>query len=161
MRLATLFLVLMAGCGGGSSASSRLDGQWQYDQSNTSGLTLTFNADGSYLSQRIQITNVVNDSSGNPVSVMAQDEEERGTFVDNGTSVTFTPAEYSCPGADPASTLTYAFMGSNLVLSTPGAVVTFSRSPVSPPGVTYAIATGCFASDGSFTAQALMPVPAS
>lgn len=146
------------GCGGGDGPG--LVGQWQFTASDTAGASITFKDDGTYVAQEIQITNVVTDGSGNPVSVSANDQEEAGTYVEDGWSITFTPASSSCSGSDPAYTLTYAFSGDSLVLSSPGHVTTFVRSSASPPGVTYSVATGCFDPSGAFTASAVMPVTA-
>jgi hypothetical protein len=148
-------LALLAGCG---SSSPSLDGTWVYNASQTQGAGVIFNADGTYVGQELVITNIVTDSSGNPISVSANDQEESGTYTDNGTSVSFSPTMNTCPGADPPYTLSYSFSNGQLVVSSPGHVETLMRNVNESTSTTYSITTGCFASDGTFTAYPPMGV---
>jgi hypothetical protein len=139
-----LFAVI--GCGS-SSPEEQLAGTWTYTSGN-SGVGLTFDTDGTYVAQVLQLTSA---TSGD-------DEVEKGTYVATSNQITWTPQEYTCPGPDPVYVTPYSFSGGNLVIVTPGsaAVVTLVRE-TSSGGGNSSLVFGCFQS-GSFAAESLAPV---
>jgi len=121
---------------------------------------MTFNPDGMYLWEQYVFGNYIFDASGKFLSGTGNYQEETGTFVDDGSAITFSPTVSSCPGADPPYTLTYTTDGTNLLLDRPEGTATYAPedTSVSAPGTAIVeIVTGCFAADGSFTSG----VPAS
>jgi hypothetical protein len=146
-RVAALLLVLSA-CSGASSSSPRLDGNWLYASSSSAeGLGLTLKSDGTYVSTVLVLTS---SNSGN-----AQIEE--GAFTTSGSTITFTPKAWSCPGPDAVYSDSYTFDGADLDLSYSGGVLLLQPN-TSTASSSFSLVTGCFASDGTFTQVPLAPV---
>ena len=141
--------VLASACSSGSGGGSpSLDGKWEYiDSAGTAGDGVTFNSDGTYVLQVLQLTS---STSGN-------DEVEKGTFTVSGNTITATPKEWSCPGPDTVSTMTYSFQGSSLALALPSGILILQPN-TSPPATNASIVIGCFDSSGNFKPEPLASV---
>ena len=114
----------------------------------------TFTSDGGYLLEQYVFSNYIDDSSGKFLAATGNYQDEAGTYVNDGTTITFSPTVSTCPGvAEPPYALTYTIDGSNFVLDRAGGPATFQPEETGgPPGTAIVeIVTGCFASDGSFT----------
>ena len=158
LAVAVASLVGLSACGGDGGGPS-LDGQWEYDPSNSSAAAITFDSSaGTYVSQLLVLTNTVTDSSGRITSASANDEIERGTFTAAGGTITFSPRQYSCPGADAAYQATYDFYQGGLRLVLQGAIVVWQRESGSTMGASYVLTTGCFDGSGGFTQYPLAAV---
>lgn len=152
MRLILLGLVVaVVGCGAPETPETpeqRLIGTWIYVAADNSvALGATFNADGSYVLQQLELT----------YSGSINDEVETGTYSATETAVSTVPQKFSCPGPDPGATLAYDFSGSSLQLTGPGGSYVLAPDTAATPSMA-AITWGCFQADGSFVAQPLAPV---
>jgi hypothetical protein len=141
------------GCGGGSSSgSNRLVGDWLFENADQSGgLALNINGDGTYEAGPLVITSV------SATSGTANVQVEDGVWTATATEITMTPNKSSCPGPDPASTLSYSFLGANLAITTPSGLITFAPNN-GTTSQTIALTTGCFDQNGNFTAAPVAPV---
>ena len=148
--MVTAFLVaLTAACSSGSGGGSpSLTGTtWEYANSaGTAGEGVVFNTNGTYALLVLQLTS---SSSGNV-------QEETGTYVVSGNTITVTPKEWTCPGPDPVYSATYSFQGSSLAITEPSGVVIFQ--PDDQMASMAALTHGCFSSSGAFTAMPLASV---
>jgi hypothetical protein len=113
------------------------------------GVGIDINSDGTYEGKLIQLTNTA--------PVTANEQLEEGNWSASPTTLTLTPTQWSCTGADPASTATYTLSGGSLVVNTSSGAVTFMRDTTPPPSAS-AVTYGCFDANGNFTAQPLGPV---
>ena len=142
-----------SGCGGGSSSgSARLVGDWLFENADQSGgVALNISGDGTYEAGPLVVTSV------SATSGTANVQVEDGVWTATATEITTTPTKLSCPGPDPASTLSYTFVGTNLAITTPSGLITFA--PNNGTGSqTIALTTGCFDQNGNFTAGPVVPV---
>jgi hypothetical protein len=150
--------MLLAGCGSsGPPGEPSLTGIWWVSSSPPRDTSLTFSDDGGYLFEQYVFSNFIDDSGGNLLAATGNYQEETGTYVSDGTTITFSPTVSTCPGAtDPPYALAYTIEGSDFVLDRPGSTPTFRPEDVGgPPGTAIIeIVTGCFAADGSFTPSA-------
>jgi len=150
--------MLLAGCGSsGQPSEFSLAGIYWFSTSPPRDTSVTFTSDGGYLFEQYVFSNYIDDSSGNLLAVTGNYQDETGTYVNDATTITFSPTVSTCPGAaDPPYTLTYAIDGPDFVLDRPENSATFQPQDTSgPPGTAIVeILTGCFASDGSFTPSA-------
>jgi hypothetical protein len=142
--------LLVAGCsgGGGSGANKNpLQGNWLYTASSGGEVEgLTFNGDGTYVTSILHLTS----------STAANAEVETGTYSFGSDTLTETPQQWSCTGADTASTLSYTLTGGDLDVTAASGVV--SLVPASEPvSQSFTLTIGCF-SNGVFTAQPLANV---
>ena len=156
MKLALIACgMLLAGCGsGGPPGEFSLTGTLWVSNSPPRATSATFSSDGGYLFEQYVFSNYLNDSGGNLLAATGNYQEETGTYVNDATTITFSPTVSTCPGvADPPYALSYTVDGSDFVLDRPGSTATFQPEDVGgPPGTAIIeIVTGCFASDGSFT----------
>jgi len=151
-KLSLLVLVVLGaiGCGGGSSSpESRLVGEWiVFDSTSTNAVGLTFNSDGTYAAQQLELTS----------STSANDEGEGGVYTATTSAITFTPQKSSCPGPDPVYTFSYSFNAASLVISAPSGVISFERNPYANSGASGTLTFGCFQADGSFVPEPIAPV---
>ena len=147
MRSMIVAVALLAAACGSSSKAPSLDGTWVYsDSAGTAGAAATFNSNGNYVLSVLQITS----------STTANAAIEKGTFTVSGSTITLTPQESSCTGADPVYTMSYSFQGSNLELVESSGIIVFQ--PDTSTASDIAITDGCFSSSGAFTASPLAPV---
>jgi hypothetical protein len=145
-----VLLAAVAACGGGNSETpqQRLIGQWLYTNSaGSAGMDIAFNTNTTYSAQILQLTSTTS----------ANDELEDGVFSTTDTEITFTPQKYTCPGPDPAYSVTYNFNGDSLVLSLSTGATAFSRN-TNPASTNFTATFGCFQSNGSFVASPLAAV---
>ena len=159
MRLALIACGMwLAGCeSSGPPSELSLAGIGWFSSSPPRDASVTFSNDGGYLFEQFVFSNYINDGSGNLLAVTGNYQDETGTYVNDATSITFSPTVSTCPGvADPPYASTYTIDGSDLVLDRPGSTTTFQPEDTSgPPGTAIVeIVTGCFASDSSFTPSA-------
>jgi hypothetical protein len=141
-------LVLFCSACGSSSPADKLVGNWIYENADeTAGIGATFRSDGTYTVVTLVLT------SQNTGDAQVED----GSYVATDTSITTTPTEWTCPGPDPVSVVTYSFSGADLV-ATIGAQVFVMQPNNQPAQSSFALTLGCFDSTGNFTAQALAPV---
>ena len=146
--LAALCLLGAIGCGSSGSTDSKLVGQWLYTNADGSaGIGLSFKADGTYS------TVLLRQTSG----TTANTQVENGGYMATDTSITFTPTESSCAGSDAPTTSGYVINGNVLSLTMPTGLVSFVRN-TTPPSSGVILTVGCFAADGTFTAQPVGPV---
>lgn len=144
--VATSALVLGCASSNGDTAPS-LYGNWIYASAGgTSGVALTVGRDGTYVLSSLALTS--------PTSAEAQ--VERGTYTAMGSTIVTTPTEWSCPGPDPVTTLTYRFVGADLELVLPTGILTLAPNTASASTM-FAISFGCF-TGGSFVPAPLAPV---
>ena len=156
MKLALIACgMLLAGCGSsGPPGEFSLTGIWWFSNSPPRSTSVTFSSDGGYLFEQYVFSNYLYDSSGKFLAATGNYQDETGTFVNDATTITFSPTVSTCPGAaDPPYVLTYTIDGSDFVLDRPGSPATFQPEDTGgPPGTAIVeIVTGCFASDGTFT----------
>jgi hypothetical protein len=156
MRVALIACgMLLAGCGSsGPPPEFSLTGILWVSNSPPRATSATFSSDGGYLFEQYVFSNYLDDSSGNLLAATGNYQEETGTYVNDATTITFSPTVSTCPGvADPPYALSYTVDGSDFVLDRPGSTATFQPEDAGgPPGTAIIeIVTGCFASDGSFT----------
>jgi hypothetical protein len=155
MRLALIACgMLLAGCGSsGSPSEVSLTGIW-FSNSPPRDASVTFSNEGGYLFEQYVFSNFINDSGGKLLAATGNYQDETGTYVSDGSTITFSPTVSTCPGADdPPYALSYTIDGFDFVLDRPGDTATFQPEETGgPPGTAIIeIVTGCFASDGSFT----------
>lgn len=149
---AAIFSVLtaIAGCGGGAAPapSDRIVGDWLFQNADGSaGSALALKPTGAY---SIGLIRVLSSSS-------VDLEEETGSYSATDSIISMTPSMSSCPGQHAAYVVTYKFVGSALVLTDSGVIVSFT--PDTPGASGNIVATfGCFQSDGSFSSSPLAPV---
>ncbi len=142
---ASLLCVACSGSSGSSSPS--LYGNWVYENG-TVGQGLTLKADGTYVALVL--------AEVSPTSADAQ--VETGTFVVNGSTITATPTQWSCRGADPSATYAFSFNGEDLVISDASGVIVYQPNNATGSS-SFAITIGCFDSQtGAFKPQPLAPV---
>jgi hypothetical protein len=142
---------MTGGCGGGSGAPS-VDGSWIFE--NPDGVTalgLDIGPGDTYVGLTIAIT------SSTLNSATANAQVVTGTFATEGSLITFTPRQWSCPGPDPVKVDTYSFAGQDLVLGGTGGFVLFAPNNASGAG-SAGLTFGCFSAAGVFTPEALAPV---
>jgi hypothetical protein len=140
------------GCGGGGSSTpeEKLVGDWIIENDSTGvGLALDISADGTYVGALLALTNT------NPPSANAQ--VEHGNWSATASSLTLTPTQWSCTGADPADTEPYSFSGGSLVISTSSGITTLAPNNTPATGM-FSITYGCFDANGNFTQHPLGPV---
>lgn len=138
-RLAVAVLGLLAGCGS-SGGGDKLVGQWLYTSADgASGIGIAFRADGTYT------TTILRATSG----TTANTQVENGTYADLGSSVAFTPVEWSCTGMDTAETDAYSISGNTLSLVTVSGLISLTRN-TAPAAGNIILTTGCFTPDGAF-----------
>jgi hypothetical protein len=149
MRTAIVVVVLVGLCGCGSKTPQEsLVGSWLFTSADGSGgIGVTFNADGTYGAVTLVLTSTAS----------ADTEIEKGTYSATASSLTSMPTQWSCPGPDSISTVSYSFAGGNLVLTSPNDIVTFAPNNATS-GSTIALEIGCFDANGAFTAEPLAPV---
>jgi hypothetical protein len=127
----------------------RVVGDWLFtDSTGTSGVFIDFKADGTYAGGQIVETSASS----------ADTEVEDGNWVATDTTITSTPTKWSCPGPDSVSTVTYSFSAANLVVSDPSGLITFAPNDSASSSQTITLQTGCFDSNGNFTAAPVAPV---
>lgn len=152
MRLLPLAAVaLLAGCGSSSSpAAPELVGTtWQSDNgSNTVATSYQFDSNGNYIRQVLALV------SANGAEVSA----ETGTYTVSGNTISLTPQQSTCPGADPPYTATYSFSGGDLVMNISGTIDTFIVDASAGSATGFQIQEGCFTTTG-FAAMQLTAVP--
>jgi hypothetical protein len=150
--------MLLAGCGAsGPPSEFSLAGIWWFSSSPPRDTSVTFSSDGGYLFEQYVFSNYINDSSGNLLAATGNYQDETGTYLNDATTITFSPTVSTCPGAaQPPYALSYTIDGPDFVLERPGSTATFQPEDIGgPPGTAIIeVVTGCFASDGSFTSSA-------
>lgn len=150
MRIAILggaLFTLAVGCGGSKETTPSLYSTW-YEAQSTYGIGLTLTGSGTYVLQTILPTG----------GTTFEDQVEKGSFVKDGATLTFTPLEWTCTATGPGQpwTATYSQYGNNLELATTSVVYGFTldTATLSQGQITL----GCFTSTG-FVAQPLAPLP--
>lgn len=149
MRTIGLAIVFFAGCSSSSSGSPpSLYGNWIQDgASGNTGQALTLRNDKTYTFSDIVVTS----------SKTANSEVEKGHFVDNGDSLTFTPEQWSCQQPDPPTTVKYTLGEGTLALANPQRIVSY-KANTEPTATDVNITIGCFDQHGAFTPSPLAPV---
>lgn len=155
-RVAVTCAIAMALLGCSSSHAPTLDTTWAYFPSTSAGVTITFEADDTYVIQLLALTDVATSSDGIPVAATGNDEVEAGSFSNTPSVITFTPQTSSCPSAPP-HTAAYSFSSNDLVLVLSGSAASFKSDANGTDGFT--VMTGCFDSSGNFTAEVVAPLP--
>jgi hypothetical protein len=148
-----LGVVVLVGCNtsvGGGHGTPSLEGNW-LETNATEGLGLTFDANGDYVASVLALT------SANSANA----QEEVGTWTMNGSTLTLTPREWSCLGADPAYSYVYQFGGSDLELTSTSAALHILQPNTATVSTSFTLTIGCFGDNyTTFTAQPLAPVVA-
>lgn len=148
MRHLALACVLGAIIGCGGAAEPSIVGDWLFDQGDR-GLALSFNADGTYVAQKIRVTS----------STSGLDEAEGGTYALVGDTLTHTPKKWTCVGPYPAYSVTVASLGATKLAVLDGTTaISFTRETGDSSGGDFVITFGCFAADGTFTPREIAPV---
>lgn len=145
---AAIALLAIACSSSSATPAPTLDGNWIYTDSTGAhavGLTLT---SGKYSSLIIDLTS-------NTTGIA---QAEVGTFKTSGSTIMFSPEEFSCPGDDPPYSGTYSLNGNTLDLAFPTAVYGMQRNNA-PASSNFQVAIGCFLTSG-FVASPLAPVGA-
>jgi hypothetical protein len=138
-----LLLLVLAGCGGNAPS---LVGNWIY-VNGSSGIAATFRDDGTYVASKLALTS----------SASADAEIETGTYMAADGTLTTIPQQWTCPGPDPVTAVSYSLDGVDLQVSSPSGVLVMSPNST-PASSNFALTFGCFDSSGSFTPQSLAPV---
>ncbi len=141
-------VLALTSCSSSQDAAPSLYGNWLYtNAAGTSGIGATFKKDGTYVWTTLALTS---QTSGNA-------EIETGTFRATGSTIVFTPQQYSCPGPYPPITWKYTLSSSALVFSFPTGAISMKPNN-EPASDSFTVVFGCFAKDGSFTKRELTPV---
>jgi hypothetical protein len=136
------------GCGGVSSPQQDLIGDWIYIVNNgSSGAAVSYKADGTYVGSILVLTS----------TTTANAQVELGNYTATSNELTSVPTEWTCPGPDPASTVSYAISDGHLVVSTSSGIISFAQN-TAPASTTFTLTYGCMKPDGSFVASPLAPV---
>jgi hypothetical protein len=146
---ASLVGLLTACSSSSSSQPPSLYGNWDYiDSAGTAGNGLTLKSDGTYVVSRLVLTS----------STSANAQVESGTMVVTGSTIAFTPQNWSCEEPkDPPYTATYQLTNGGLEVTLPGLVIAFQVN-TSPVATNFTLATGCFPQSGGFVPSPLSPV---
>jgi hypothetical protein len=132
----------VSGCG---SSSPSIYNSWIYvNGGGTAGFALDFKQNGTYVSQTLELTS----------STSADVQLETGTFAISGSTITFTPQDWSCADLnDPPYSATYTLTDSSLEVAGPtGLTVLHVDSSAGTNNFTEVI--GCFTA-GVFTESTL------
>lgn len=146
-------LLLASGCSSSTSTSgsaNEIVGNWINENAQgTTGIAFDAKADGTYVLETLVQTS--------PTTFNA--EVETGTWTSTSSSLTTTPKQWSCAGADPVSTVSYSFNGGDLIVSLSTGIVSFkpNTATASSTGQTLSQTNGCFDQSGNFTPHALGP----
>ncbi len=148
------FLLLAAiGCGG-SNDSEMIVGTWfasaapnWASDANSTGTTviIDFTSDGKYSASKVlQASTTVTDI-----------QSETGSYTLTGSTLTTVPGQWTCPYDDPPYTVSIAFVGGDLELSTSTGTISLQKTTVRVDQGLYPT-YGCFYSTG-FTPEPLGP----
>lgn len=138
----------MVACSSSTEQSPSIYGDWLYASADgKSGVSLTFKQDNSYVFSRLLLTS----------ETSAEAEVETGTFTDSGSTITFTPKQWTCPGPDPVTSVGRSFAGGNLLFSLPSGLITLKPNNSTGDGTAFAVVYGCFKA-GTFVKADLAPV---
>jgi formylglycine-generating enzyme required for sulfatase activity len=127
-------------------------GNWQYNDVTANGvvaLVLWVHGDGTYASYVVTF----------PSAYVWDEQEETGTYVTSGSTVTFTPEQWTCSTPDPPKSYTFAVANGDLTLSNSTGAVVYAPQVASDAGLSVALPLGCFGANGFETAP-LAPVVA-
>jgi hypothetical protein len=148
MRIAGWAALMAIGCGSAGASPQSLIGNWMSRSSDgTTDVAATFTGDGAYALSLLQPTSAT--------TAIAQ--VEKGAYAATDDQFTATPQEYSCPGPDPATTVTYTLNGATLQVDGASGIVDFASSGA-PVEEKYTLTYGCFQPNGSFVTSPLTPV---
>jgi hypothetical protein len=137
--------------GGATPGANSLLGAWQFTSQNpTLAIVVKFKSDGSYESNVVTF----------PAANFWQDQIELGSYSVSNTTLTVTPAQWSCSGPDPVSTSMFSFSNGNLALTNAKGAIVYSPQPSADQGVpaNVVVTLGCYDSNGGFKAMPLSPV---
>jgi hypothetical protein len=113
----------------------------------TLGVALEVKIDGSYVITNLTLTS---QTAANAIV-------ESGTLIVSGSTITFTPKEWSCRGPRPAWSAPFSFQDGELLVTQPTYVL--KLQPTNATATTsFALTIGCTDNSGNFTPEALAPV---
>ncbi|HEV3191172.1 MAG TPA: hypothetical protein VGY54_11775 [Polyangiaceae bacterium] len=148
MAIPTLWLCACGGLSSSGSDGPSLHRNWIAEPAiGALGVALDVKSDGSYV-----ITNLTLTSQTTANAIV-----ESGTLTVSGSTITFTPKEWSCRGPRPVWSAPFSFQDGDLLITQPTYVL--KLQPTNATATTsFALAIGCTDNSGKFMPEALAPV---